>query len=335
MHEMNHFKNEINNIKELLISNLLDSNDSPKNYIFHNNSNIIQSYFTKQNSFCNNFYNYYNELIENKIRLTNFSINNISFPLFIYKKYDYISNAITKIGNYEKKELSNALDALKFYSQKNDITNNKNIVVLDIGGNIGLYPLYLGIFGYTILTFEPSPINYYILNKNYCINQNSNIIIINKGLSNKESNCSYYYNKNNIGNGILMCNDFKAQEVSKQFIKLCDVTLTKLNNFFPYLSDKHIALIKIDIEGSEENALEGGIELITNFHVPFILMEYTPIFLKEHNTDPINFLKLFINNGYKVSMQGFLSGIFISIEEIIKRVTFQVNLYFIHKNYIL
>ena len=61
------------NIKELLISNLLDSNDSSKNYIFHNNSNIIQSYFTKQNSFCNNFYKYYNELIEKKIRLTNFS----------------------------------------------------------------------------------------------------------------------------------------------------------------------------------------------------------------------------------------------------------------------
>ena len=173
------------------------------------------------------------------------------------------------------------------------------------------------------------------MNKNYCINQNSNIIIINKGLSNKESNCSYYYSTKNIGNGILLCNDFKDQKVSKQFTKLFNVTLTKLNNFFPYLSDKHIALIKIDIEGSEKNALEGGIELITNFHVPFILIEYTPIFLKEHNTDPINFLKLFTNNGYKVSMQGFLSGIFISIEEIIKRVTHQANLYFIHMNYIL
>lgn len=266
--------------------------------------------------------------------MANFSINNISFPLFIYKESDYISNNIIKKSNYEKKELSNALDALKFYSQKNGITNNKDIFVLDIGGNIGIYPLYLGIFGYTILTFEPSPINYYILNKNYCINQNSNIIIINKGLSNKESNCSYYYNINNIGNGILLCNNFKDQKISQQFIKSCNVTLTKLKNFFPYLLDKHIALIKIDIEGSEGNALEGGIKLITKYHVPFILIEYTPILLKEHNTDPINFLKLFTNNGYKISMQGFLSGIFISIEEIIKQVTSHINLYFIHMNYV-
>lgn len=54
--ETNHLKNEINNIKELLTNNLLSSN----------NSNIIQFFFNKQNSFCNNFYNYYNELFEKK-----------------------------------------------------------------------------------------------------------------------------------------------------------------------------------------------------------------------------------------------------------------------------
>ena len=33
-------------------------------------------------------------------------------------------------------------------------------------------------------------------------------------------------------------------------------------------------MIKMDIEGSEGKAFESGIELITKYHVPFILMEY-------------------------------------------------------------
>ena len=95
---------------------------------------------------------------------------------------------IINYGYSEKNELFNILDALKYYSQKRGIKNNKDIFILDIGGNIGIYPLYLGLFGYTILTFEPSPINYYILNKNFCNTLNSNIIIINIALSNRESN---------------------------------------------------------------------------------------------------------------------------------------------------
>ena len=33
--------------------------------------------------------------------------------------------------------------------------------MLDIGGNIGWYPSLLGRYGYTILTFEAYPNNYY------------------------------------------------------------------------------------------------------------------------------------------------------------------------------
>ena len=257
-------------------------------------------------------------------------MNGYSFPLFIYKKFDCISKNIEEKGSFEKDELLNIVDALKYLSHKKGIKNNKDIYIIDIGGNIGIYPLYLGVFGYTILTFEPSPINYYILNKNYCINQNSNFIIINKGLSNKDSNCSYYFNKNNIGNGMLLCDNIKNQIIRKTFYKLCNVTLTKLNTFYPYLSDKHIALIKIDIEGSEGNALEGGIDLIKKYHVPFILIEYTPMYLKEHNSDPIKFLKLLTDNGYKISINGFLSKKFISIDYIIKAIKIQINLYFIY-----
>ena len=252
--------------------------------------------------------------------------------MYIYKKNDYISKMILKYGFCEKIELFNVLDALKYYSLKKGIKNNKDIFVLDIGGNIGIYPMFLGLFGYSIISFEPSPINYYILNKNFCNTRKSNIIIINTALSNKESNCKYYVHKNNIGNGILLCDNFRDSQLKNNFNNICNVTLTKLNNFYSFFLKKNIALIKIDIEGSEGNALEGGIDLIEKYHVPFILMEFTPMYLKEHNTNPIKLLQLFTNNGYKISMEGFLSKTFISIDYIMKHIKIQTNLYFIYMN---
>ena len=182
MYDINIFKFEIKNIKELLSSNLFNSNNhllkSNSNFFFENNNNVIQ-YYIRQKLFCNNYFNYFNQIFEDKIKLANFSLNGFSFPMFVYKQFDCISDLIIKDGYFEKKELLNIVDALKYYSHKKRIKNNKDIYVLDIGGNIGVYPLYLGVLGYTILTFEPSPINYYILNKNYCVNQKSNFIIIN------------------------------------------------------------------------------------------------------------------------------------------------------------
>ena len=80
--------------------------------------------------------------------------------------------------------MSHFLDILKYYGEKKNIMKNEDIFMLDIGGNLGAYPSFLGRFGYSIITFEASPRNSYIIYKNYChINRNSNIIIVNKGLS--------------------------------------------------------------------------------------------------------------------------------------------------------
>ena len=61
----------------------------------------------------------------------------------------------------------------------------------------------------------------------------------------------------------------------------------------------------MDIEGSEGKAFESGIELITKYHVPFILMEYIPSFLRKYGTNPKTFLEMFINNGYKINVKNF------------------------------
>ena len=241
---------------------------------------------------------------------------------------------IQKNHLFEPKESLNMLEGLKYYSKFKNIANNKEIYILDIGGNIGWYPSLLGLYNYSVISFEPRELNYYISRKNYCyLNRNSNIVIVTKGLNKEEQICYYYKDIQGTTNGMTLCNN-KNEKISKRFKKISTVYMTKLSNFIPFLSDKNIALIKMDVEGSEGIIIESGIELITKYHVPFIFIEFTPSFLLEHNTEPKNFLELFTNNGYKISLEGFLSKNFISAEELMKETGFQINSYFIHTSII-
>ena len=184
----------------------------------------------------------------------------------------------------------------------------------------------------TIITFETLEKNYYLLRKNFChFYKDSNVIIINKGVSDIDKNCSYYEEIDNIGNGMVMCDEIKNAGIKKKHIKKGEVSLTQLNNFIPYLYDKNVAVIKIDIEGSEGKAIMGGIELINKYHVPYILMEFTPKKLIEHGTDPKQFLQLFIDNGYHIKIGGFFNQNDVSVKEIMKIVEELINLYFVYK----
>ena len=207
--------------------------------------------------------------------------------------------------------------------------------MLDIGGNIGWYPSYLGRFGYSILTFEPFEKNYYILRKNIChLYNNSNIVIINKGLSNEEKICDFYTDNDNIGNGMVICdNEIYNKEIKKEFSITGEISLTKLSNFIPYLYDKNLALIKIDIEGMEGKAIKGGIEFINKYHIPYILLEFTPRALIEHGTDPKKFLQIFVDNGYKIKTDGFFSENNISIENLVSEVKELLNIYIVYDGY--
>jgi FkbM family methyltransferase len=173
----------------------------------------------------------------------------------------------------------------------------------------------LGKYGYNIITFEPSKINYYILNKNYCLNKDVNITLINKGLFPEEKKCYTYSNKKNIGNGIVNCND---KEIKNTFYN-GEIILTKLSNYIPFFVNKNLSLIKMDIEGSEGKAIESGLELITKYHIPFLFIEFAPKRLKSFGTNPKKLLEMFVNNGYKINLLNFFEKKMYDIKYLIKR----------------
>ena len=326
----------LNQFTELKILLKKDNNNSLNHYnYFQNEENDKiftemdrQKHIKQQNLFCQNQINNNNTKIEDKIKMVNIKFSNSNFDMFVYKSNDFLSNAISGSGSWETKETNNLLSLLDYYSRKKNIKRN-DIYVLDIGANIGWYTFILGNKGYNIISFEPSTTNYYILNKNYCLNNNTNIILINKGLDIEETNISIYHPLINIGNAI-SSNDAHNSNI-KNYIKE-EIILTKLEKYIPYLVNKNLALMKLDIEGSEGKAIESGKELITKYHIPFIFMEWTPKALKLKGTDPEVFLKLFIDNGYKISKKDFLSGEYCSFDEIINIEV--INLYIIYTNFL-
>ena len=90
----------------------------------------------------------------------------------------------------------------------------------------------------------------------------------------------------------------------------------------------------IEYANMVSKAIESGIELITKYHIPFILIEFTPNLLKEHGTNPKEFIQLFVNNGYKISIEGFLNNKYISVDELMNEVKNQINCFLINKDII-
>ena len=250
--------------------------------------------------------------------------------MYIYNSEDIVSNVISKRKCWESTETKKLINALNYYSSLKNITNN-NIYILDIGSNVGWYTLFLGKLGYKILSFEPSDVNMYILRKNFCLNQDLNITLIKKGLYTEEKKCDFYISKGNIGDGWVFCD--KNSTIPNHLIKSGETYLTKLSNYIEFLSTKNLALIKIDIEGSEGKAIESGIELFSKYHIPFIFLEFTPSALIKHGTKPIKLLEIFKKNGYKFAKDNFLDTSYYSISEILEKANNSIiNLFIVYSN---
>lgn len=186
-----------------------------------------------------------------------------------------------------------------------------------------------------IISFEPSKLNFYILQKNYCLNEinsRKDIILINKGAYDKDIKCILYYNINNDGNGMIKCGD--NNDVPASFMRTGEIELTILSHYIKYLEKLNLAFIKIDVEGSEGKALEGGIELLTRLHVPFIFLEFTPSLLKIHDTDPEILLQKFLDYGYKINIHNFLDRNYNTPDEIMKLCKYQINLYIVYERFL-
>lgn len=138
-------------------------------------------------------------------------------------------------------------------------------VILDIGANIGLYSRILASKRpkAKVFSFEPStePYKYLLINANL-----SNNIIFNIGLSDKSGIYSFYEYEDDALSSFMPSNRSKLKKISN-YSSVNGFELLQLLN-----QANNIILIKIDVEGFEQEVINGLKPIIESQH-PLMMIE--------------------------------------------------------------
>jgi FkbM family methyltransferase len=195
--------------------------------------------------------------------------NNCSFFISEEDRYslDWFSN--NKLDEWEK----DTFHIFEYYK------NHKKGIYIDIGAWIGPTVLYCANIYKKIIAIEPDPVALKRLKKNISVNNFTNIVLIEKGLS-SENGITQFGGNGSLGNSestLLIANkqDYLSytgrhtrSHSHNDIIEIETITIEKLieqQNIDPL----HISLIKMDIEGGEKIVVPA----LVNF-----LSKYKPIF---------------------------------------------------------
>jgi len=205
----------------------------------------------------------------------------------------------------------------------------KGDIVVDIGAHQGQYTVLLsklvGPIG-KVYAFEPDPRNFFILK--YRTRKLKNVIIERSAVGNKKSKVKFYLDKSSNVSTI-----HKDAVISP--ITCIEVNMVSLDDYFCNLKDD-IALIKIDVEGSEPLVLEGMKNLINKVKV--LIFEIRPFAWKAAGFEPSSIIdKLVLNNFKLIYIDEDFNVVTKNIEKYVnnnKDVYYHINIIGINKNYL-
>ena len=180
-------------------------------------------------------------------------------------------------------------------------------VVLDIGANIGYHTLtaakLVGQDG-KVFAFEPEPSNFDLLVKNIEINGYSNVIPVQKALSNKGGKAKLFLHEAYRGAHSLLPDNVSilsaGSEASTFLGRCCEVEVETLDELFKDYEGK-IDFIKIDVQGAEMAVLGGGKNMIEKNKDLKIVTEFWPAGLRQFpGSSPEEYLNMLESYGFKL-----------------------------------
>ncbi len=142
-------------------------------------------------------------------------------------------------------------------------------VLVDIGGNTGIYTIKAGQFfrqhgGGTVVTFEPLPEMLAILEKNLVFNGFTDVRLRSFCLGELPGAAEFWINFNRPASSSLVSRDPAATRISTMVFRFDDV--------FPLEKLDRLDYVKIDVEGAEAQVLAGAQETFKKFR-PIIQLE--------------------------------------------------------------
>ncbi|MFA5317851.1 MAG: FkbM family methyltransferase [Patescibacteria group bacterium] len=163
------------------------------------------------------------------------------------------------------------------------------MVVIDIGAHIGYYTrLFSKLTGAEgkVISFEPEPDNFQLLQKNTA--NLKNVKLFNLAVSDQNNKIAFFKVKNSTG-----CHSIIPTDNADKII----ISAITIDNFINQ-NDIKIDVIKIDIEGGETKALSGMTEFLKNTSHLKLVTELSADSLKLAAIEPKKFLNQLRSYGF-------------------------------------
>ena len=164
--------------------------------------------------------------------------------------------------------------------------------VLDIGAHHGYFSLLaakcVGPEG-MIYAFEPAPENFKILKRNIELNHLTNVIPINKAVSDKSTTLPFYFRRQTGVTGSL----FATQQSDENTVPVECVTIDE------HLDGKSVDVVKMDIEGAEATALIGMEDTLSRSNDIVLFVEINSDCLLQAGVTPDGLLNQLDKAGFK------------------------------------
>ena len=283
-------------------------------------SRLLQKYLSNKDirSFKGNFFYYIFYRIIRKFLSGNIKV----------KICNFFINASTNKNNMSNGLLNKCYfgdEAILAIIKK--ISDQKKIFLLDCGSNYGFYSFYVASLSShnQVLAFEASPKTFNTFKENLELNNFKNISYRNLAIDEISGKSISFYESLNDWESSATHNNFNNNKI----------TIVETTTIDKELSNKNLSnfsvMIKLDIEGNEFNAIQGGVDTILK-HEPLITIELSKYNLnnKIYNFD---YFRKFLNDTkYKIYDDKLIQ---VNIETLIDKIN---NLDRFHKtigNYLL
>lgn len=154
-------------------------------------------------------------------------------------------------------------------------TFDKSDVLWDIGANVGVYTLYAALRGLSVLAFEPSPGNYYVLSRNIEINGFSERVSSYCIAFNNETLLDSFYMSNTELGGALSsfgeAIDWKGEIYTAKFKQ--SMLGFSIDDFIRQFNPPFPTHLKIDVDGIEKKIVQGATATLTDKRLKTVLIE--------------------------------------------------------------
>jgi FkbM family methyltransferase len=192
------------------------------------------------------------------------------------------------IGNGSLKKIRKGEFKKDCFETQKSIAGNKSSIIFDVGANRGdVTQKYNLLFPDSkIFAFEPFPDHAQIFRSNFSLRKN--IELHEMALSNIVGTLDFHVNKSSDTNSLLKSTKIGASsdEQCRTQSKIT-VNVNTLDNFCKERNISNIDILKLDVQGSELNILQGANDLLSQRKIKLI---YTEAYFKEqYENQPLFF----------------------------------------------